>query len=212
MWVSPVSPSGPLESAANRPKLWMDACRCGASRSREPSPLSFVVFPAGPSDAEELARVHVTSWRETYRGLLADAFLARMSEPGFARRFRRVLTDPGQEVTLVAAGRYGLVGYAQGGPSRRGVPDEAEIATLYLLRHAQGSGLGRQLMIETARALQAQGARSLMISVLRDNIRARGFYEHLGGRAEPPRQEPGPGGRLLFEVAYRWADIASLTG
>ena len=42
--------------------------------------MSFVVFPAGPSDAEELARVHVTSWRETYRGLLPDAFLARMSE------------------------------------------------------------------------------------------------------------------------------------
>ncbi|MBS0333258.1 MAG: GNAT family N-acetyltransferase, partial [Proteobacteria bacterium] len=52
---------------------------------------------------------------------------------------------------------------------------------------------------------------SLVISVLRDNIRARGFYEHLGGSAEPARQELGPGGRLLYEVAYRWADIASLT-
>jgi ribosomal protein S18 acetylase RimI-like enzyme len=68
------------------------------------------------------------------------------------------------------------------------------------------------LMIETARALAAQGASSLMISVLRDNIRARGFYEHLGGEAEAPRQEPGPGGRLLYEVAYGWRDIRSLTG
>ncbi len=173
--------------------------------------MSFVVFPAGPSDAEELARVHVTSWRETYRGLLPDAFLARMSEPGFARRFRRALTNPGQEVTLAAAGRYGLVGYAQGGGSRRGAPGEAEIATLYILRHAQGAGLGRELMIQAARTLAAQGATSLMISVLRDNIRARGFYEHLGGRAEPARQEPGPGGRLLYEVAYRWPDIRSLS-
>ena len=180
--------------------------------SLESRPVSFVVFPAGPSDAEDLARVHVTSWRETYRGLLPDAFLARMSEPGFARRFRRGLTTPGAEVTLVGAGRYGLVGYAQGGPSRRGVAGEAEIATLYVLRHAQGAGLGRRLMIETARALRAKGAGSLMISVLRDNNRARGFYEHLGGRAEPARQEPGPGGRLVYEVAYRWADIASLTG
>lgn len=52
---------------------------------------------------------------------------------------------------------------------------------------------------------------SLMISVLRDNLRARGFYEHLGGAPDPARQEPGPGGRLLFEVAYRWPDIAVLT-
>jgi ribosomal protein S18 acetylase RimI-like enzyme len=180
------------------------------------SALSFVVFPAGPSDAEEMARVHVTSWRETYRGLLADAFLARMSEPGFARRFRRALTEPGESVTLVAADRYSLVAYAQGGASRRGgVPlgggGEAEIATLYVLRQAQGQGLGAQLMVQTARALAAQGATSLMISVLRDNLRARGFYEHLGGKAEAARQEPGPGGRLLYEVAYRWRDIRDLT-
>jgi ribosomal protein S18 acetylase RimI-like enzyme len=179
--------------------------------------LSYVVFPAGPSDAEDLARVHVTSWRETYRGLLADAFLARMSEPGFTRRFRRQLTEPGAGVTLAAADRYGLVGYAQGGASRRGVPDlqqggEAEIHTLYVLRTAQGRGLGKQLMMDAARTLAAEGATSLMISVLRDNIRARGFYEHLGGEPEAARQEPGPGGRLLYEVAYRWRNIGDLTG
>ena len=169
-----------------------------------------MVFPAGPSDAEELARVHVASWRETYRGLLPDAFLARMSEAGFTRRFRRALTQPGDSVTLAAAERYGLVGYAQGAPSRRPTPGEAEIATLYVLRQAQGHGLGARLMVETARALAAQGATSLMISVLRDNIRARGFYEHLGGEPEAPRREPGPGGGLLYEVAYRWPDITAL--
>ena len=174
--------------------------------------MAFVVFPPGPSDAEDLARVHVVSWREAYRGLLADAFLARMSEPGFTRRFRRALTNPGTSVTLAAADRQGLVGYVQGGPSRRNVPGEAEVATLYVLRQAQGQGLGAQLMRETARALAAQGATSLMISVLRDNIRARGFYEHLGGEPEAARQEPGPGGRLLYEVAYRWQDIRALTG
>jgi ribosomal protein S18 acetylase RimI-like enzyme len=179
--------------------------------------LSFVVFPPGPTDAEDLARVHVSSWRETYRGLLADAFLARMSEPGFARRFRRALTYPGDSFTLAAADRHGLVGYAQGGPSRRDASGlanggEAEITTLYVLRQAQGHGLGKRLMSETARTLAAQGATSLMISVLRDNIRARGFYEHLGGEPEAARQEPGPGGRLLFEVAYRWRDIRTLTG
>ena len=173
--------------------------------------MSFVVFPPGPSDAEDLARVHVASWRETYRGLLADAFLARMSEPGIVRRFRRALSTPDGTVTLAAADRDGLVGYAQGGPSRRGIAREAEIATLYILRQAQGHGLGRRLMVQTARALAARGATSLMISVLRDNLRARGFYEHLGGEPEATRQEPGPGGRLLYEVAYRWGDIRALT-
>jgi GNAT superfamily N-acetyltransferase len=173
--------------------------------------LSFVILPAGPADAEALAHVHVVSWRETYRGLLNDAFLARMSEPGFARRFARDLADTGRSVTLAVAGPAGLVGYAQGGQSRRGVAGEAEIATLYLLRSAQGQGLGARLLAETARALAARGAVSLMISVLRDNARARGFYEHLGGVAEAPRREPAPGGGLLDEVAYTWPDIGALT-
>jgi hypothetical protein len=71
--------------------------------------------------------------------------------------------------------------------------------------------VGAELLVEAARALAAQGAKSLMISVLRDNIPARRFYEHLGGRAETPRQEVGPGGALLYEVAYSWPDIAALT-
>ena len=171
----------------------------------------FVIFPAGPADAEALAGVHILAWRETYRGLLPDAYLARMSEQAHTRRFVHTLLRPGpDDLTLAAADRRGLVGYAQGGPSRRGIAGEAEVSTLYLVREAQGRGLGRQLLVETARALAARGAVSLVISVLRDNAAARGFYDQLGGEAEPPRREPGPGGALLYEVAYRWADIAGL--
>jgi ribosomal protein S18 acetylase RimI-like enzyme len=174
--------------------------------------IGFVVFPAGPADAEALAAAHVTSWRETYRGLLPEAYLARMSRAAHARRFARQLLHPGpDDVTLAVADRWEIVGYAQGGPSRRRMPGEAEIATLYLLRSAQGRGLGRRLLTDTARALAARGATSLVISVLRDNFAARAFYEHLGGEAEPPRLEPGPGGAMLSEVAYRWPDIATIT-
>jgi ribosomal protein S18 acetylase RimI-like enzyme len=171
---------------------------------------SVLILPAGPADADALAHVHVTSWRETYRGLLPDAYLARMSEADFTRRFRKALTFPGpHEVTLAVAAREGLLGYIQGGPSRAGVEAEAEIATLYVLRQAQGLGAGRRLLIGAAQALAAQGARSLAISVLRDNIPARGFYEHLGGSAEAARPERGPGG-VHHEVTYRWADIGDL--
>lgn len=173
--------------------------------------MAIPILPAGPADAEALAQVHVRAWRETYRGMLPDAYLARMSEADFARRFRRALTFPGpNDVTLLAAGRQELLGYVQGGPSRARVRGEAEIATLYLLREAQGLGLGRRLLVGAARALAAQGARSLMISVLEGNLRARGFYEHLGGEAESPRPQRGPGGSLLNEVAYRWPDISKL--
>lgn len=170
-----------------------------------------VIFPAGPDDAEALAQVHVTSWRETYRGLLPDSFLDRMSVPVNARRFAKSLVTPAEhEITLAAADRQGLVGYVAGGPSRTRLPGEAEVTTLYVLRPHQGYDLGRRLLTAAARVFADQGAKSLMISVLRDNIPARGFYEHLGGEADAPRKEPGPGG-LMYEVSYRWADIRTLT-
>jgi ribosomal protein S18 acetylase RimI-like enzyme len=173
--------------------------------------LSYLVLPAGPADAEALARVHVAAWRETYSGLLPDAFLARMSEDSHALRFRRELTRPRKgELTLAAVNRSGLFGYVTAGPSRAYAEGEAEISTLYLLRAAQGRGVGRRLLTDAARVLAAQGWRSLMISVLADNAHARGFYEHLGGRADPPRREPGPGGTMISEVSYRWADIGFL--
>jgi ribosomal protein S18 acetylase RimI-like enzyme len=171
---------------------------------------SYLILPAGPADAEALAQVHVAAWRETYRGLLSDASLARMSEVGHARRFRRELERPGaHDVVLAAMNPEGVFGYVAGGPSRAGVEGEAEITTLYVLKHGQGRGVGRRLLTDTVRALRAHGARSLVISVLASNEKACGFYERLGGRPDPPRQEHGPGG-LVWEVAYRWPDIGRL--
>ena len=172
--------------------------------------MTYVTFPAGPDDADDLARVHVAAWRETYRGLLPDAYLDRMSTTEQARRFRAGLAFAGPfDATLAAADRDGLVGYASGGPSRTRRPGEAEISTLYVLRRAQGAGLGRRLTREMARVLAASGFRALAISVLRDNLPARDFYEHLGGRADAPRREPGPGG-VTHEIMYRWPDIRTL--
>ncbi len=174
------------------------------------SELTFAIVPAGPSDAAELARVHVQAWRETYAGILPSSYLERMSAPLHARRWRARLMRM-NEITLAAEGPDGLVGYASGQWARdRGERDEGEITTLYVLRAAQGGGLGKALLVGVARALAAEGARSLVIWVLRENRHARGFYERLGGMAQETRREQVAGGAAP-SVAYRWADIGVLT-
>ena len=45
------------------------------------------IVPVGPSDAADLAHVHVKAWRETYRGLLPQGYLDRMSLDAHAQRF-----------------------------------------------------------------------------------------------------------------------------
>jgi ribosomal protein S18 acetylase RimI-like enzyme len=164
--------------------------------------IAYAICPAGPGDALDLAWVHVQSWRETYPGLLPRAYLDGMSVQRHARLWRKRLLSS-DEVTLVAEGAEGPVGYCSG-LSWRGREDGlAEITTLYVLGQAQASGLGRRLLSDTARALAARGAMSLVIWVLRENTKARGFYEHLGGKLDAARSEM-VGGRAIPSVAYRW--------
>jgi ribosomal protein S18 acetylase RimI-like enzyme len=164
------------------------------------------IVPAGPADAGALARVHVQSWRETYGGVLPAAYLDGLSVATQARRFqRRLLIE--SEFTLAAEAPDGMSGYCSGDwtrapGARQGGPDgEGEIHTLYVLRKAQGRGLGRALLTAGARVLAARGARSMIIWVLRENAPARGFYERLGGR------EAAAGGECGSAAAWwrRWA-------
>jgi len=174
------------------------------------SKLDFAIIPAGPSDAAGLAQVHVQSWRETYPGILPHGFLERMSAPLHARRWRMRLMQL-NEVVLVAETPEGLVGFCSGDWSRgQGLePREAEVHTLYVLKSAQGQGLGRRLLTGAVRALAARGATSLTIGVLRDNLPARVFYEHLGGSLEGEHVEL-VGGTSVAAVDYRWEELGAL--
>jgi GNAT superfamily N-acetyltransferase len=166
-----------------------------------------VIVPAGPGDAVSLAEVHVKAWRETYPGLLPAQYLERMSVPMHAARWRRQLTRARSgEVVLAVEGPDGLAAYCAGASGGSG---EAEIFTLYLLKSAQGGGLGRRLFETTARVLQAQGSSSLKVRVLNGNQRAMGFYAHLGGVAAGERPVTGWGGSLR-ETVYVWRDIGVL--
>ncbi len=99
-----------------------------------------LIVAPGPADAAALAQVHVTSWRETYAGLLPTAYLARMDTRVHARRWLRQLTlARPSAVVLAAEGRQGLVGYCAGDLVRDS--RLAEVSTLYVLRSAQGHGL-----------------------------------------------------------------------
>ena len=75
--------------------------------------IDYMISPAGPGDAAELARVHVQSWRETYADILPQACLDRLSVPMHARRWRRRL-ESASDVVLIAEDADGLVGFCSG--------------------------------------------------------------------------------------------------
>jgi GNAT superfamily N-acetyltransferase len=158
-----------------------------------------------------MARVHIESWRSTYRGIVSDGYLAALSYERRTQMWMRGLSDPeSREFYYVAEEPSGeIIGFASGGPERTGDPEyPGELSAVYLLETHQRRGIGRRLARAVAERLAQDGLRSLLVWVLADNP-SRCFYEALGG--ELVRQGKAEIGGVVYDkVAYGWSDIAVL--
>jgi ribosomal protein S18 acetylase RimI-like enzyme len=175
--------------------------------------------PAGLNDAGPIARVHVTTWRAAYAGLVPDTYLVGMTEVGQMRLWRRLLGRPQAEETILvaeiesaasaaSAGGPQVVGFGSCGPSRPyGLPYRGEIFTLYVTDDWQGRGIGRALIRALFVDLVARGSRDALIWVLSANP-ARFFYEAVGGSPVAERKEAFAGA-MLDETGYAWPDLES---
>lgn len=170
-----------------------------------------VIRRARPGDARGIAEVHVAAWRETYRGIVPDAYLDSLSVDGREAMWRRLEAPDARSFAFVAVDGSGrIVGFANGGPRRDGPEEYAgELYAIYLPREAQGRGVGRRLASAVARELAARGMRSMLLWVFRDNLPARRFYEALGGTLMTSQQFEIEG-RTMTEVSYGWLDTAAL--
>jgi SAM-dependent methyltransferase len=164
-------------------------------------------------DVAAIAKVHVDSWRTTYAGVIPDNYLTKLSYEGRERAWHKNFSDPARRgFVYVAEYEKGeVVGFASGGPERNEDPlYRGEMYAVYLLKHFQRRGIGRQLSLAVAQRLLQAGYESMLVWVLAQNP-SRGFYEALGGEvvSEKPIEV---GETKLAEVAYGWKDLRPLLG
>lgn len=95
------------------------------------------------ADAERIAFVHVTAWRETYRGLVPDNALDSLSIPDRTGKWTQILRDEtsvGQQSTFVADEHGEVVGFANGGICRSELlARDNELYAIYLLDRSTAS-------------------------------------------------------------------------
>jgi len=146
-------------------------------------PATVLVRAAGPEDARSVAEVHVASWRHTYRGLLPDDYLERLSVDDREAMWLGAFADPDQKSGAFVAEVDGrIVGFASFGPSRdEDVPERTgEVPAIYVDPAVLGTGVGRELFETATLALRDAGFARATLWVLEANALARGFYEKAG--------------------------------
>jgi ribosomal protein S18 acetylase RimI-like enzyme len=141
------------------------------------------VRPARIEDVPAMARVHVRSWQQTYRGLMRDEIL---DDPNFVSRRERfwtvVLSDQRYAKHRAAVAEHcgQVVGIAMAGPP---TADDSSLAAhlyvLYLLDAQHGSGAGAELLEAVIGPTE-----SASLWVADPNPRAQAFYRKHGFRPD----------------------------
>jgi ribosomal protein S18 acetylase RimI-like enzyme len=169
------------------------------------------IRPAAPGEASIVAALSVAGWRETYAEHLAAPYLAaldRHPKHDVASWERRFADQARRHWTWIAEldGPVGFL-FCREGAVQEGY--RGEICRFYILRRAQGLGIGRALMATAARTLEASGLAPFGLWVLEFNTAARAFYERLGGKLIG-RQSFPLADTTALEVAYGWDSAAAV--
>ncbi len=138
------------------------------------------VREARPAEAEEIARIQLSTWRTAYRRLLPEQVLAALDQEWMTRRWREAIESPPdpRHHVLVAVEqverpgadrpvRSTLVGFAAIGPAVGGPEDSAEDFPDGI------TGAVTDLLVEPRWGRRGHGSRLLAASV--DMWRADGF-------------------------------------
>jgi GNAT superfamily N-acetyltransferase len=171
---------------------------------------------ATPEDTLALGIMHVASWRETYAGLLPEKMLASLSAETRAAAWTKIMREPPTRLSTVVylAEHDGtIVGFgscgAQRADSLTNKGYDGEVSAIYVLREFQKRGIGTRLFQVMSSDLQRRSFNAAALWVLRENLRARRYYEHLGAKVIAERQDTRDG-LALIELAYGWLDLKQL--
>lgn len=135
-------------------------------------------------DFEAVGGMLVSSWRQSYGGILPREWLNRLSPQRFCPALRAA-----PERSLVLFEDDIPVGICTVGFSREpGREGWGEIISLYLLKEHQGRGHGRRLLTSAMACLNQEGCEKVCLWVFADNPGAIRFYEHMGFALSGNRQ------------------------
>ena len=141
-------------------------------------PSGWTVSPLVPADCDELGRVHMAIWRDSYAGVMPADYLSGLSSERSAARWRTVAERPAGapgRTLVVRHARRLVAGFASAGPSRDDdAPTPWELYAINLAPAARGTGVADLLLAELV------GLRDATLWVVEANARARSFYTRHG--------------------------------
>ncbi|MGW2177135.1 N-acetyltransferase family protein [Streptomyces sp. NPDC001732] len=160
----------------------------------------------GRGDAEQVAALHVESWRTAYAGIMPADFLNGPLLEDRLELWRGRLDEPHPGAALFVAESAGeMTGFAYLMPRPDG---RLLLDNLHARPGRTGSGIGGRLLRHAfAWADDEHPGRAVYLEVLRANTRAISFYERHGALRTDERVCRFEQGFELPELEYTWPPV-----
>jgi ribosomal protein S18 acetylase RimI-like enzyme len=136
---------------------------------------------ATPDDLMVVGALHQRSRVAAYSSFLPPEALADPTPEAMGRYWvERWVWERDSHRMTVAERDGALAGFSYSGPDDEDGPDTGLLCAIHLDPAERGRGVGRDLMVDALAGLRAQGFQHAVLWVLRENARARRFYERGG--------------------------------
>lgn len=171
--------------------------------------LKMIIRKSKVSDAKGIAKVHVDCWRTTYRNIIPNEFLEKLSYEQRTELWIKNLSKDDNYV-FVAENDFGeIIGFTDGGKRETNkVENSGDLTSIYILEQYQGFGIGKQLLIQLFLQFEKLGFNRIFVEVLEDN-KSRYFYETFGAELIKSETVKIAGSELNLLV-YEWKAIGSV--
>lgn len=159
-------------------------------------------------DEPAIAKVHIQSWQEAYKGLIPQDYLDHLPSELEERieNWKRTLANP-KRWTWVAEGPQGIVGFSLFGPPRdQNRENYIELGAIYLLESEKNKGIGFSLLTAGFNKMKELGYKKAYCWVLENNPTIK-FYERSGACFSGHTKEDKIGDKLFKEWAFDWNSL-----
>lgn len=132
---------------------------------------------ATPDDVKDISRIHALSWKSAYKEIVPKAYLDELKEDFWVSAFAAWIKDNVLTAQLIVAEGISVGCVAYGKSRDKCLPNWGEIVSIYLLPEYFGKGYGNKLLEIALLDLKQSGYQNIYLWVLKENQRARHFYE-----------------------------------
>ncbi|MFS0780681.1 N-acetyltransferase family protein [Bacillus sp. 1P06AnD] len=157
-------------------------------------------------DADGIAKVHVDSWRATYKGIMPEELLNHLSYESRTELWKKNISDKNNYIVIAENEEGQVIAFVTAGKRETNlVENSGDLTSIYACEEYKGKGIGKKLLQEAFSHFKTIGYNKIFVEVLEDN-KTKYFYEYYGAELVNTVQIK-IGGKVLNESIYEWDSI-----